>query len=69
MSNIPTLKQHLREEWAVEKERERKRAKTRGEKRKREEVDAEMMETEPTFKRIHKDSPPDKTLEAMEIED
>lgn len=43
--------------------------KVRGEKRKREEVDAEMMETEPTSKRVREDSPPDKTSEAMEIED
>ena len=52
----------------MEKERERKRAKVRGEKRKRDEVDAEMMETEPTSKRVREDFPPNKTLEAMEIE-
>jgi len=42
----------------VEKEREKKRAKARGEKRKREEVNAERMETEPASKRAHKGSPP-----------
>jgi len=57
-NNIPTLKQHLREEWDVVKERGKKRAKARGEKRKREEVNAERMETEPASKRAHKDSPP-----------
>ena len=68
-NNIPTLKQHLQDEWDVEKERERKRAKARGEKRKREEVDAEKMETEPTSKRLQKDTLLDKPLEVMEIED
>jgi hypothetical protein len=69
VKNIPALKQHLREEWEMEKDREKKRAKARGEKRKREEVDAERMETEPASKRVHKDSPPTKTSDAMEIED
>lgn len=69
--NIPTLKQHLQEEWHIEKEREKKRAKARGEKRKREEVDAEAeeMETKPASKRAQKSSPPDKSPEVMEIED
>ena len=68
-NNIPTLKQHLQEEWDVEKEREKKRARARGEKRKREEVDAEKMGTEPTSKRVQKDYFPDRSLEVMEIED
>lgn len=67
-NNIPTLKKHLQEEWGVEKEREKKRAKTRGEKRKRE-SDAEKMEAEPTSKRVQRESLPGKPLEVMEIED
>ena len=68
-NNIPTLKQHLQEEWDVEKERERKRAKVRGEKRKRESDSEKMEETEPTSKRVQKDSLSDKSLEAVEIDD
>jgi hypothetical protein len=69
-NDIPTLKQHLQEEWNIEKEREKKRAKARGEKRKREEVDAEKMETEPASKRVQNGlSSRQVTSEAMEIED
>jgi C2HE / C2H2 / C2HC zinc-binding finger len=68
--NIPTLKQHLQEEWGIEKERAKKRAKARGDKRKRdEEVSAkEMEEIEPAPKRVQKGSPSDKLLDAIEID-
>jgi len=69
VNNIPTLKQHLRVEWDLEKEREKKRANAKMEKRKREEVDTERMEPQPASKRIRKDSPPDKTSEAIKFED
>jgi hypothetical protein len=68
-NNIPTLKQHLQEEWNMEKERERKRARAKGEKRKREEVVTETMEIEPTSKRLQIGRPLDKSQEVMEIED
>lgn len=64
-NNIPTLKQHLQEEWDIEKEREKKRIKA---KRKREEVEIEKMEAEPASKRVQRDSPPDKSPEATAIE-